>query len=218
MNQEIVAQEDYWNKQASDFHRIYSHEKSGVSNLLDRVFRKDMFERFIFTIQHSAPYEGRSYLDVGCGSGIYSVELAKKGANRVVGIDIAEHMLQLCRDLALKEGVGSRCTFAHSDLLNYVPENRFDVCIGIGLFDYIHDPLPVLKKMREVASDKVIVAFPRFWTWRAPIRKARLSLRGCDVYFYTRKRVESLMKEAGFAKSSVGTVGKLFCVVGYGSR
>ena len=215
MNQEILAQEDYWNKEAGEFQQIYSHEKSAFSSFLDKVFRKDMFDRFIFTIQNSAPYNGRTFLDVGCGSGVYSIELAKKGAAQVTGIDIAEHMLQLCRDLARKEGVDGQCMFTHTDLLNYTPKQRFDVCIGIGLFDYIRDPLPVLKKMRETTNDKAIASFPRFWTWRAPIRKIRLVLRSCDVYFYTKSKVESLMREAGFPKCEVTKVGKLFCVVGY---
>jgi cyclopropane fatty-acyl-phospholipid synthase-like methyltransferase len=215
MKEEIVAQQQYWNNQAGEFHRIYSHEKSSTSNFLDRVFRKDMYERFVYTITHSAPYEGRTYLDVGCGSGVYSVELATKGAQKVVGIDIAEHMLALCNDLARREKVADKCEFAHSDLLKYSARQKFDVVIGIGLFDYIGDALPVLKKMKDVAHDKVIVAFPRLWTWRAPIRKARLAMRGCNVYFYSRGKVARLMKEAGFARCEIEQVGKLFCVTGF---
>ena len=45
--------------------------------------------------------------------------------------------------------------------------------------------------MRELSKDKAILAFPRFWTWRAPVRKVRLNARGCDVYFYTRERSKS---------------------------
>jgi 2-polyprenyl-3-methyl-5-hydroxy-6-metoxy-1,4-benzoquinol methylase len=212
MKDEILSQRDYWNREAAAFEQIYSHKKSGFWNLLDRVFRKDMFERFAFTIRHCAPIEGRTFLDVGCGSGQYSIELARKGAAKVVGIDIAENMLQRCRTLAEQSGAQDRCAFIHTDLLQYKPEAPYDVSIGIGLFDYIRDPLPVLQKMREVTRDKAILSFPRLWTWRAPVRKVRLALRGCSVYFYSRKHIAALLSEAGFAKVAFEKVGKLYCV------
>ncbi|HWP45181.1 MAG TPA: methyltransferase domain-containing protein, partial [Blastocatellia bacterium] len=190
MNQEILSQRNYWNNEADSFQKIYTHQKSALSNYLDRVFRKDMYERFVFTIENCAPIAGRTFLDVGCGSGLYSLELARNGARKVTGIDIAENMIALCKASARQNRVEDRCAFVQTDLLAYTPRSSFDVSIGIGLFDYISDPLPVLKKMREVTADKAIMSFPRFWTWRAPVRKARLAVRGCSVFFYTKGRIE----------------------------
>lgn len=215
MNEEIVAQREYWNNEADAFSRIYSHRKSKLSNVLDSVFRKDMYDRYVFTIKHCEPVQNRTFLDVGCGNGLYSLELARKGARKVVGIDIAEVMIGLCKDAAAKENLDDRCFFEQTDLLAYEGKTKFDVSFGIGLFDYISDPLPVLTKMRELSTDKAIMAFPRFWTWRAPIRKARLNARGCDVYFYTKSRIKELMDQAGFKRHEVHKVGKLHCVIGY---
>ncbi|HSE97545.1 MAG TPA: methyltransferase domain-containing protein [Blastocatellia bacterium] len=215
MNEEIISQRNYWNNEADSFQRIYTHQKSTLSNYLDRVFRKDMYERYVFTIENCAPIPGRTFLDVGCGSGLYSMELARKGARRVTGIDIAENMIDLCKRAAAQNNVEERCTFLQTDLLAWDPAVPFDVSIGIGLFDYISDPLPVLRKMREVTTDKAIMSFPRLWTWRAPIRKARLAMRDCSVFFYTKGQLDSLMREAGFEGYSIATVGKLHCVVAY---
>jgi cyclopropane fatty-acyl-phospholipid synthase-like methyltransferase len=210
----LEQQADYWNREAPRFHSIYSHDKAAPLNFLDRVFRQDMYERYLFTLQHAQPIEGRTFLDVGCGSGVYSVELAKRGAARVVGLDIADRMLAMSTASAAREGVADRCRFVRSDLLQFEGGERFDVTIGIGLFDYIADPLPVLRKMREVSTDRVIVSFPRLWTWRAPVRKVRLTLRGCPVYFFSAAQVRRLMAEAGFARTEITRVGKLHCVVG----
>jgi len=215
MIEEIESQRSYWNSEANSFQKIYSHQKSTVANWLDRTFRKDMYERFQFTMQHCAPADGRVFLDVGCGNGLYSIELAKRGAASVVGIDIAENMLDLCREMAARENVQGRCSFVRSDLLQFSPPGRINVSFGIGLFDYIEDPLPVLKKMREITSDRVILSFPRFWTWRAPLRKVRLTLRGCSVFFYTKSRIERLLKSAGYPRHEIYKVGKLHCAVGF---
>jgi len=215
VSNEIEIQRDYWNREISAFGSIYSQDKSRFSIWLDKVFRWDMFERFAFTIQNCEPIENRTFLDVGCGTGIFSIELAKKSAAKVVGIDIAENMVEQSTQAAQGEEVADRCSFFHTDLLEYAPDGTFDVTFGIGLFDYIDDALPVLKKMREVSTDKAIVSFPRFWTWRAPVRKLRLSIRGCPVYFFTKRRIAELMKQAGFERHSVAKIGKLHCVVGY---
>jgi 2-polyprenyl-3-methyl-5-hydroxy-6-metoxy-1,4-benzoquinol methylase len=215
LSNEIQAQRAFWNSEADAFQRIYTHRKSRFANTLDKYFRKDMYERFAFTIANCEPIKGRTFLDVGCGNALYSLELARKGAAKVVGIDISEVMIGLCKQSSQKENLNDRCTFLQTDLLDYKPESKFDVSFGIGLFDYISDPLPVLKRMREVSADKAIMAFPRLWTWRAPVRKARLAIKGCDVFFYSKARIESLLREAGFGRHTITRVGKLYCVVAY---
>jgi cyclopropane fatty-acyl-phospholipid synthase-like methyltransferase len=174
-----------------------------------------MFERFIYTINNCEPIKSRTFLDIGSGTGLFSIELAKKGAGKVIGIDIAEKMVTISNKEAEVLGLQQVCNFIQSDLLDYKADTDIDVSFGIGLFDYIKNPLPVLTKMQEISKDKAILSFPRFWTWRMPIRKVRLTLKGCSVYFYTKKRVKNLLNDAGFKDLKIDKIGKLFCVVAY---
>ncbi len=215
MNNEIDIQKNFWNSEADAFEKIYSQEKSKLSTFLDRLFRKDMYERLAFTMKNCEPVDRRTFLDVGCGNGLYSVKLGKKGAARVVGLDISPVMIERCRQSAQRECMEDRVHFVLTDLLEYDADSTFDISYAIGLFDYISDPLPVLKKMRQLTKDRAIISFPRFWTWRAPVRKVRLKIKGCPVFFYTKKRIARLTKDAGFASSKVTRVGKLHCVVAY---
>jgi len=213
MRDEIQRQREFWDSERKDFDAIYTHEKSRFMVLLDRIFRKDMYQRFDFTIRNAEPIQGRTYLDVGCGTGLYSVEFAKRGAEHVLGLDISDNMIQASWQYAKKHNVEEKCNFVTSDLLEYTDDSKFDVTIGIGLFDYIREPLPVIKKMNELTEDKIILSFPRLLTWRAPIRKVRLSMKHCDVFFYTRKKILSLLKDAGVKENRIEKVGKLYCVV-----
>ena len=216
MNDEIQAQRAFWNSEADAFQSIYTHRKSKFFNTLDQIFRKDMYERYQFTIANCEPIEGRTFLDVGCGNGLYSLELARRGARKVVGLDIAEVMIGLCKRASVDQNLDDRCTFIQTDLLEWDNSGmKFDVSFGIGLFDYISDPLPVLRQMRELSTDKAIMAFPRLWTWRAPVRKVRLTMKGCDVFFYSAARINKLMKDAGFSRHTLTRVGKLYCVVAH---
>jgi SAM-dependent methyltransferase len=213
MKNELEIQRSYWNAEAAAFEKIYTHGKSSFANFLDRVFRVDMYLRYNETIERCAPYPGRTFLDVGCGNGLFSIELARRGAEKVTGIDIAEKMIELCRQNAEAAGVAERCSFVLSDIL-HIPTEAANVTFAMGVFDYIRDPLPELKKMRALTKDQSFVAFPRFWTWRAPVRKIRLTLRGCPVFFYTKKQITALMTEAGFTDIEIITLGKIFFVIG----
>ena len=140
--------------------------------MLDSVFRKDMYERYVFTIKHCEPIKDRTFLDVGCGNGLYSLELARKGARKVVGIDIAEVMVGLCKEASEKENLDKVCEFHQTDLLAYEGKEKFDVSFGIGLFDYISDPLPV-KRCASCRKTK------RSWRFRGSGRGVRLCAK-CD--------------------------------------
>lgn len=212
MSDELQRQRDYWNSESALFDAIYSGRKSRFGRWLDRVFRKDMYERFEYTLARAEPVRCRDFLDVGCGTGHYVFELARRGCRHVTGIDISEIMVRHCRRTAEESGISDKTEFVCSDLLGFMPARRYHVCIGIGLFDYISDPLPVLKKMCACADDCAIMSFPRLLTWRAPLRKIRLALRGCNVRFFTQRKIERLLTAAGFKNHTIDKVGKLYCV------
>jgi 2-polyprenyl-3-methyl-5-hydroxy-6-metoxy-1,4-benzoquinol methylase len=215
MDNDIEKQREFWNREITVFDSIYSHQKSGFAAFLDRVFRKDMYQRYEYTLLNAEPIAGRTFLDIGCGTGRYSLEFARRKCKKVVGIDIAEAMIRECRDTAAKENLGANAEFVKTDLLNFTPQESFDVSIGIGLFDYIKEPLAVMEKMRQCTAEKSIMSFPRLFTWRAPVRKIRLGLKKCDVYFYSKSKVDRLLRSAGFSRFSIEKVGKLFCVTAY---
>lgn len=199
---------------AGEFDAIYSGQKSPLGRWLDRLLRWDMYERFRRTVAECAT-PGLRVLDVGCGSGRFSVAVARAGASEVLGLDFAESMLGIARQLADKEGVGARCRFEAADFMERKFPDTFDVTLAIGLFDYVADCRPFLRKMRRVSRTKVVATFPRRFTWRAPLRKLRLALRGCPVFFFTRRQVERLMAEAGFHRYTVERIGKIYFVVGH---
>ncbi len=212
MKNELITQEKYWDSEVNEFDSIYSHGKNKFSNWLDKVFRWDMYARFEFTMQNSEPIKDRTFLDVGCGTGRYSIEFAKRGASGVTGLDISSQMIEVCNSRIKKEHLENNCKFYQSDLINFKINSKFDVCIGIGLFDYISDALPVITQMCNVVTDCSIMTFPRRRTWRSLIRKVRLSLKGCPVFFYSKSKIEKLLSDAGFKSYEIKIVGQLFCV------
>jgi len=214
MNSE-KQQEIYWDRHFQEFDRIYSFKKSGLKNMLDGIFRKDMFERFQFVFENAEPIEGKTILDAGCGSGRFSMEFAKRKAGKVTGIDISENMIRLARIIVKEARVEDICDFHKSSILEFQPEMKYDLSIAIGVFDYIKEPLAELTKLAKLSKGIVIISFPRIFTWRAPVRKLRLFLNKCDVYFYSKSQIKILLEQAGLNIKKTKKVGKLYCVVAF---
>ncbi len=210
----MLSQRDYWNREAGNFDAIYSHKKSKLGSRLDEIFRWAMFKRFEYSLNQSEPIHAKTFLDAGCGTGLYSLELARRGALRVVGIDVSPTMLEICNARAKAENLDGRIDFVLSDIESFKTDEVFDICIGMGLLDYIKDPLPSLIQMRKLTREKVLLSFPVLWNWRTIPRRIRLGLKKCPVYFYTKRSIFRLMNGAGFKQVKILPMGPMFFVIG----
>jgi ubiquinone/menaquinone biosynthesis C-methylase UbiE len=208
----IVAR--FWNDIAEEFDSIYTGKrKSAFSRALDQWFRADIYQRYDWVMERSGDVHGLEICDIGCGSGRFVTEFVKRGAQHVTGVDVAPEMLRLSKEVVAKDGTADKCDFVLADILNWKTSNVYDITVTIGFWDYIQDPVERLKIIRKMTRKKFLSAWPRYWTWRMPVRKVRLQyIRGCPVYFFRRPQIEEMMRASGFKVVRCDTVGKLFCV------
>ena len=202
----------YWNDVTGKFDAIYSGQKSPLARALDGWLRRDMFQRFDWVMEMAGGVENNRICDIGCGSGRFVAELAKRGARRVVGVDVAPEMLRLASQHVAASGVAARCKFVLADVEHWMTGERFDLVIAIGFWDYIEDPKSRLARIRRLCQRRFLSAWPRADTVRARLRKARLSALDCPVYFYRRDAVCQLLEGAGFTIRSISEIGQLYCV------
>src|ERR1700694_3470900 len=100
----------FWNQIADEFDSIYTGANKGaVSRFMDRYFRKDIYERFDWVMQKCGDVHGKTICDIGCGSGRFVTEFAKRGAEHITGVDVAPAMLKLAQELVTKDGVAGVC-------------------------------------------------------------------------------------------------------------
>ena len=190
------ATKDYFDRAAGDFDSIYCG-KGLLGQWIDRHFRQDMYERYHLTFETCGDISKKTVLDIGCGSGRYSVEFAERGAAQVVGLDFAPNMVALAQQHAERHGVSDRCQFAIGEFMQVRLDQRFDICIAIGVFDYVAQPRPFLEKMRSLANEWLVMSFPSRSPIRTPIRKVRYWFKRCPVYFYDRMAIDSLVSGLG---------------------
>lgn len=108
--------------------------------------------------EHALParLDGKSVLDVGCNAGFYSLEMKRRGAARVLGIDADEDYLAQARFAA--EVTGLDIEFARLSVYDVGRlGERFDLVIFMGVLYHLRHPLLALDLLREhVAHDRLL--------------------------------------------------------------
>jgi tRNA (mo5U34)-methyltransferase len=104
---------------------------------------------------HALPHDltGKTVLDIGCNGGFYSIEMKRRGAARVLGIDHDEDYLKQARFAA--EMTGLDIEFAQLSVYDIgALGERFDLVLFLGVLYHLRHPLLALDLIREhVAKD-----------------------------------------------------------------
>lgn len=140
-----------------------------------------------------------SILDLCCGQGRHSLELARRGFKYIEGIDRSHYLIQKAKGRAKKEGLDVKFREGDARKLPYLPDN-FDVVMvlgnSFGYFETLQDDLRVLKGVFKVLKPwgKLLIDVadgeylrenfqPRSWEWTG------------KKYFVCRERSLSLDKQ-----------------------
>jgi ubiquinone/menaquinone biosynthesis C-methylase UbiE len=196
---------DYFTRAAAMFDSLYSENRMNpLMRFINRHFRRDIYERYLLSLDHIHKHGVKTMLDVGCGSGRYAVGFVEAGVEHVTGIDFSPTMIELAKMYARKVQTGDeKCSFHCCDFTAFSTEMKFDAVLSMGFFDYIKEPVPVLRKMRELSTHSVIASFPSISFYRTPLRKIRYRFKRCPVYFYTTAMITSLARDAGFVNCDI---------------
>jgi SAM-dependent methyltransferase len=115
-------------------------------------FRSGKKENSRFWSRFPQPPElaGKKVLDVGCGHGSLAVEMAQKGAARVVGVDPNRDLIDFARRNVEINYPRLRTVleFQAGDIAA-AGESRFDLIVSKDTFEHILDPAGTLAAMRE---------------------------------------------------------------------
>lgn len=96
-------------------------------------------------------FAGKNVLEIGCGLGALSIEMAKAGASRVVGIDVRAQDIDAARNYVkdrLPE-IHARCEFTTSPVSELEPES-YDLVVSKDAFEHIIDAQGMLREIARV--------------------------------------------------------------------
>ncbi len=136
-------------------------EKTGWETFFDahapvydeNAFTKNTLREADFLLEELGLAPGGTILDIGCGTGRHSIELAKRGY-AVTGLDLSSEML--ARAASAAKAAGVHVEWIRSDATTFSLPRKFDaaICLCEGAFgllgagdDPIEQPLSILRNM-----------------------------------------------------------------------
>lgn len=113
------------------------------------------FERFADALP--ADLTGKSVLDIGCNAGFYAVEMKRRGADRVLGIDSDDRYLAQAR-LATEALGFTGVEFRNLSVYDVgALRERFGLVIFMGVLYHLRHPLLALDLIREHAAGDLML-------------------------------------------------------------
>ena len=106
---------------------------------------------------------GRTVIDFGCGEGSETMDLARHGAKKAIGLDIRPGVLEIAARRCEAEGLSDRCEFVTST------ETAADVIVSLDAFEHFEDPAAILAKMHSLLRPNGIVVISFGPTWYHPL-------------------------------------------------
>ena len=117
------------------------------------------------TVDNSAAYliphlrPGLVLLDVGCGPGTITIDLARRlDPGTVLGIDAAPDAITAAREAAHDEGVTNLEVRVADVYALDLPDHSFDVVHAHQVLQHLSDPVGALREMRRVCRPDGVVA------------------------------------------------------------
>jgi SAM-dependent methyltransferase len=129
------------------------------------VFTKNTVSEVDFLLEELKLQPGDSVLDVGCGTGRHSIELAKRGY-AVTGLDLSSEMLARAAIAAKAEKVNVK--WVRSNATRFTFPERYDaaICLCEGAFgllgqadDPIEQPLAILRNISRSLKPQAKAVF-----------------------------------------------------------
>jgi ubiquinone/menaquinone biosynthesis C-methylase UbiE len=141
---------------------------------------------------------GRSLIDVGCGDGAYTADLARRGnPSEIVGIDPSPRAVEV----AARRHPGLRFEVGAAAWLE-VSAECFDVAVARGVLHHADDPARLLRAIGRVA-ETVVVIEPNGWNpVLKVIERASAYHREHGERSWRSSVIDGWLREAGFVPAT----------------
>jgi 2-polyprenyl-3-methyl-5-hydroxy-6-metoxy-1,4-benzoquinol methylase len=104
--------------------------------------------------------DGKTVLDVGCALGYFCFEAERRGASRVVGIELKDSRYR--QALLLKDIKDSRVEFLQRDAIASPPEDQFDYVCCLNVIHHLKEPFYAVRSLSRITRERLILEFPTF--------------------------------------------------------
>lgn len=146
-------------------------------------------------------------LEIGFGSGLYSIHLAETTGCRITGLEVNPHAVTTATELARQGSLEKQVEFRQQDVSDPLPleSNRFDAAFSNDVLCHVPDRLALLRELHRVLRPGGQLLFSDALVIGGLITNTELAIRSSiGLYVFTVPgKNEKLLEQAGFDVVSV---------------
>jgi 2-polyprenyl-3-methyl-5-hydroxy-6-metoxy-1,4-benzoquinol methylase len=191
----------YFDSFADDYQRAFTGGgRRPLHAVINRLFRRRTFvsrTEVVMGFLRDLELQGKTVLDVGCGTGEVSIAAARAGAARVIGMDIAPRMIDLASQAAAATDVRDRIEFRQQDILT-TDSPPCDIALLIGVIEYYGDLDGLIARIAPHVRQAFVIADTRGPLWRRGLRYLLARVKHFHVYYRDPDQVRDAMRQWDF--------------------
>ena len=109
---------------------------------------------------HGITFENYSLLDIGCGTGAFTIALAEKNAH-VTALDISYDMLKIVNEKSEQKGLSSFITLQHANWNTFNPTQTFDIVLA-SMTPAISSQIDIESMIQSTKSLGIFVGWKKY--------------------------------------------------------
>ncbi|MDO8183823.1 MAG: class I SAM-dependent methyltransferase [bacterium] len=146
----------------------------------------------------------KKVLDIGCGAGEVGVELKKRGATLVHGLDISPSAVEIAKEVL--DGAAVFDLEKDNIWPNLVANNNYDLIILSEVLEHLFKPAEALKKIKQQFTSSLIITVPNVLFWKNRLKiffghfeytDIGLMDRG-HIHFFSWGSLQETVRESGY--------------------
>lgn len=142
---------DYWDQRGRDFGGRGAGLRAVCSYGMPSFYNGYIhLTQQLALAPHLRVAPGTEVLDLGCGIGRWSRQLARRGAH-VIGVDIAPSMIEEARRRTARASLDARVDYRIGDLRTLALDRSFDLVLAVTVLQHILDDRELARAAANVA-------------------------------------------------------------------
>ena len=117
---------------------------------VEKVFSSAYRKTIAYTIQHLKQTD--TVLDVGCGTGITTVEIAHC-VKEIYALDLSDKMLEIAKRKAFEKGIDNTTFYQKSIFDEDMESKKYDVILAFNILCYIQEDIDFIKRVYNLLYD-----------------------------------------------------------------
>lgn len=143
----------------------------------------------------------RAILDAGCGSGVFTFELAKRHPEaKVLGVDSDHELVDRANEIARRAGLAN-CEFQEGDVTKLGFDDAFDLVLSVDNLEHVPDDIGAMRTLLHTLrpGGRLVVHVPGYERrWILIGRRVNFDVPGHVRPGYRADELVTKLRDAGF--------------------